>query len=164
MFNYILKETNGMDASISDIISKLKFIGRVQKGEKLNVRYMFVQPDSWITRFSRTFFATDNRANSCQFIDNIIKRSFEIINLNKASTKISERCLVVNIITDLKEALKGIKNLKETYGSDVMFCCKLDTISQETNSRLVELESNLELIQDYNNKEESYNEDVNNVD
>ena len=144
----MFKETQppiGMDSGTNEIISRIKFIGRIQKGEKINVRYMYVQPDSWITKISRTFFATDTRMNSFHFIENTIKRSFEIITLNKDSTKISERCLVINIIADLKSALEGIINLKDTYGSDVMFCCKLDTLVQETTSKLVEIEQTLQV-------------------
>ena len=145
MFNYkMFKDTihlNGMDSPTSEIISKIKFIGRIQKGEKINVKYMYVQPNSWITRLSRTIFATDNRMNTCHFIDNTIKRCFEIINLNKSSLKISEKCLVTNLIADLRTALDGINNLKDTYNSDIMFCCKLDTMVQDTNARLNELVS-----------------------
>lgn len=134
----------GMDSGTSEIISRLKFIGRIQKGEKINVKYMYVQPDNWTTSISRTLFASDNRLNCYNFIDTTVKRSFEIINLNKTSEKLSERCLVINIIKDIKDALQGITNLKDTYNQDVMFCCKLDTIIQDTTSRLVELEQSLD--------------------
>ena len=106
----------------------------------MNVRYMYVQPDSILTRLSRTFFATDNRTNSYNFVETTINRSFEIISLNKDSTKISDQCLVINIISDLRIVIQGINNLKETYSQDVMFCCKLDTLIQDTTSRLVEIE------------------------
>jgi hypothetical protein len=140
MFNNIIKDYQS-DANVSDIISKLKFIGRIQKGEKVNVRYMYVQQDSWITRLSRTFFSTDNRMNTCHFVENTIKRSFDIINLNKESNKISDKCLVRNIIEDIKNALIGINNIKDTYMLDIMFCCKLDTLIQETNSKLLEFDN-----------------------
>ena len=32
-----------------EIISSLKFIGRIQTGEKINVRFMFLQPSNIIT-------------------------------------------------------------------------------------------------------------------
>ena len=54
--------------------------------------------------------------------------------------KISDRCLVSNMIADIKESLKGVENLKEAYATDIMYCCKLDTLIQDTNSRLTELE------------------------
>lgn len=137
--------TFGMDSGTSEILSRLKFIGRIQKGEKINVKYMYVQPDNWTTSISRTLFAADNRMNCYNFVDMTIKRSFEIVNLNKTSEKLSERCLVVNVIKDIKDALQGITNLKDTYNQDIMFCCKLDTIIQDTTSRLVELEENLDI-------------------
>ncbi len=135
----------GMDSGTNEIISRLKFIGRIQKGEKINVKYMYVQPDSLLTRISRTLFATDNRMNCYNFLENTVNRSFEIITLNQNSTKISERCLVLNIISDMKGALEGIENIKDTYIHDVMFGCKLDTLIQETTARLVELEESLKL-------------------
>ena len=143
MFNYMFKDlihTTGMDSNTSEIISKLKFVGRIQKGEKINVKRMYVQQDSWITSISRTVFATDNRMNAYHFIDNIIKRAFEIINLNNSACRLSEKYLVSNIISDIKQSIKGLYNLKETYASDVMFCCKLDTLIQDTNSRLAEMD------------------------
>lgn len=147
---FIRKDINNMDIHTSDIISKLKFIGRINKGEKINVKYMYVQQDSWITRISRTLFATDNRMNTYNFIDNTIKRSFEIINLNKTSIKLSDHILVLSIITDLKDALQGILNLKDTYIHDVMFCCKLDTIIQDTTSRITEFEESGQRLKDMN--------------
>jgi hypothetical protein len=135
----------GMDSGTNEILSRLKFIGRIQKGEKVNVKYMYVQPDSLLTRISRTFFATDNRMNCYNFLENTVNRSFEIITLNQNSAKISERCLVINIISDIKAALEGIENIKETYIHDIMFGCKLDTLIQETTARLVELEELLKL-------------------
>ena len=142
MFNYMYRDIvqKGMDVNTSEIISKIKFIGRIQKGEKINVRNMCVQQNNWITRISRTFFTCDDRLNAFHFVENILKRAFEIISLNRSSMKISDRCLVSNMIADIKESLKGVENLKEAYATDIMYCCKLDTLIQDTNSRLTELE------------------------
>ena len=136
---------SSMDSGNNEIVSRLKFIGRIQKGEKINVKYMYVQADSLMTKISRTFLATDNRMNCYNFLENTIKRSFDVVKLNQSSSKISERCLVVNIISDMKCALEGISNLKDTYIHDVMFGCNLDTLVQETTAHLVELEEILKL-------------------
>lgn len=133
-----------IDTGINDTLSKLKFIGKIQKGEKINVRYMYVQPDSWITRLSRTFFATDNRMSAYHFIEGVVNRGFDIIKLYKNSFRVSEKHLVENIIKDLNSCIQGIGNLKETYSCDVMFCCKLDTLIQDISSRLSELEYDIE--------------------
>lgn len=131
---------NKMDTN-KEVVSRLKFISRINKGEKINVRsaYPFVQQDDMPTRLSRTFYYKDNRGNALNFVRNTIDRSFEILNLYQKSRKKSERALCNNIITDLKRAKNGINNLRETYTTDTMFCCDLDTILQEIDAKLMEI-------------------------
>lgn len=131
--------SNKMDTN-KEVVSRLKFISRINKGEKINVRsaYPFVQQDDMTTRLSRTFYYKDNRGNALNFVRNTIDRSFEIVNLYK-SGKRSEKAMCGHIVEDLKRAKNGINNLKETYITDTMFCCDLDTILQEIDAKLVEL-------------------------
>lgn len=131
-----------MDQNTSDVISKLKFIGKIQKGEKINVRTLCVQPNNWFTTIVRTLFSTDNRANAYNFIESIINRSFDIINVNRVSISLVNRQIVENVISDLKQAVNGISNMKDTYEFDVMYCCKLDTLIQSINSRISEITIN----------------------
>ena len=137
MFKYA-PASEGMNSCTNEILSRLKFIGRIQKGEKINVHDLCVRPDTWLTNVIRTIFCTEGRASTLCFIDNIIKLSFELIKQNSLSDKSSDKSFMINIITDLKHAVNGISNLKETYKTDLMFCCKLDTLIQEINSRLNE--------------------------
>jgi hypothetical protein len=122
------KQVVTMDASTSDILSKLKFIGRIQKGDKINVKYLYVQPSNWFTKLSRTFYMTDNRMNAFNFIETTINRCFEIISVNRQAKGPTSSKLIENILGDIKESIIGIQNLKDTYSYDVMFCCKLDTL------------------------------------
>ena len=131
-----------MDQNTSEVISKLKFIGKIQKGEKINVRTLCVQPNNWFTTIVRTLFSTDNRSNAYNFIESIVNRSFDIINVNRVSISLVNRQIVENVITDLKQAVIGISNMKDTYEFDVMYCCKLDTLVQSVNSRISEITVN----------------------
>src|SRR3990167_2574 len=111
----IFKDTdyvNKMDTN-KEVISRLKFISRINKGEKINVRnaYPFVQQDDMSTRLSRTFYYKDNRGNGLNFIRNTVDRSFELVNIYKTSHKQSERVMSSHIIEDLKRAKNGINNL-----------------------------------------------------
>lgn len=139
----IFKETeysNQMNTN-KEIVSRLKFISKINKGEKINVRsaYPFIQPDDLVTKFSRTFYHKDNRSNALVFIRNTVYRSFEILDMCYKSTKDSDKVMCSNIIKDLKSAEEGINNLKETYLTDTMFCCDLDTIIQEVEVKLAKL-------------------------
>ena len=160
------KESTMTDTTTMEVISRIKFIGRIQKGQKINTRGLYLEQDGWFTRFSRTLLNYDNRANALNFIETTINRCFEIISLNFNSQKISERCLVLNLVSDLKVALQGTSNLKETYMNDHFFCCELDALVQRTTARLVELEEEMKTTLDLlkQNENGNYNEDDTNID
>ena len=44
-----------MDDSRQDIITKLKFLSRVSKGQRINVKEMILQDESWLTTASEQF-------------------------------------------------------------------------------------------------------------
>lgn len=192
------------------VISQLKFIANIRKGDKINVRHMYVQPESILTRIDRTLFNIDNRRNAMTFLETTIKRGFEVISLHKqsssypimyvknvispngsveaiasqsggnprnysyspsvcsSSTSPSERILsgqdepksddndithcvnetpqltynetiCMNVKEDITRALVGLVNLKATYADDVMFCCHMDTLIEDTIARLQNL-------------------------
>lgn len=113
-----------------EIISRLKFIGKLKKGDKINTRNMFVQSDGMITRLVRTFINQDNRLNTLSFVQETIRRSFDLLEkYDESSDKKCEK-LKENIINDLQNSTNGINNLKNTYCGDVKFCCDMDTLLQ----------------------------------
>ena len=57
------------------------------------------------------------------------------------SDKISERIMCGNLIDDLKKSKIGLANLKETYNTDVKFCCDIDTLIQMIDAKLTETEN-----------------------
>ncbi len=57
--------TKEMDAT-NEVISSLKFIGKLKKGDKINTKFMYTQPDGVWTRFSRTFINQDDPINNCK--------------------------------------------------------------------------------------------------
>jgi hypothetical protein len=133
-----------------DVISQLKFIGKIQKGEKINARRMYVQPNSFLTALSRSFLNQDSRINTFNFISHTIKKSFELLSFHEGSTKGSSKIWRKNIIKDLKESKNGLLNLKDTYSDDVLFCCKIETLLQDVDARLLDMTMTDELIEDPN--------------
>lgn len=123
-----------------DIIPRIKFIGKIQKGEKINVKHMNIQQDSLLNKIIRSFIHTDTRANTFTFIHNSIKKGFEIMNIHIDSDKIFDKSLCQNLINDLRNCKSGMLNVKDTYIDDLMFCCKMDALIEETDARLNEIE------------------------
>ena len=124
--------------SLKENLSKLKFISKIQKGDKINVRYLYVQPSGFLTSLSRSFFYQDNRGNTLNFVHNTIYKTFEIIdNLeNNNNNNTIEKALGNNITYDLENSKNGLLNLKETYIEDIKFCCDIDTLIQLIDAKI----------------------------
>ena len=133
---YRYSQPKGMDSGISEISSRVKFISKIQRGEKVDTRHMLVHADSLYNQICRTIFSAPDRNCTYQFVETTIKLCFEIISVHRQSPKIEDRCVVFNLVNDLRAAIKGINNLKDTYIDDRMFCCKLDTLIEEITSHL----------------------------
>jgi hypothetical protein len=121
-----------------EIFSRLKFIGKIQIGEKINLKYLLLQEDGLITQLTRTLFQ-DNRNKTLIFLNDTINKSFELIKCYEKSKKVSEKILCTNLITDLRNSKNGLHNLKETYASDLKFICDIDCLLQLIDAKLLEL-------------------------
>jgi hypothetical protein len=133
-----------MSSFEEDNISRLKFIGKIKKGEKINVKDMAVQPNNMYTKIHRSLVIVDNRNNTLGFILDTIKKSFDelLSHLNKSQENLFDLNISTNMIQDLENSKNGLNNLKDTYLDDLMFCCKIDTIIQDIDARLEEIKSN----------------------
>lgn len=151
-----------------DVLSKLKFISKLQSGFKMNTKNLTIQPDTWYTALLRTFLTLDDRDKSYTFVSTVISKSFEILiqYIGKIEqTKIRSEhssgdqfvrrtngdplkedhedsifynIICANIIEDLKNSLMGINHLKETYKTDKLLCCQYEVLTGEINARLTE--------------------------
>lgn len=128
---------NKMDGH-QEIISRIKFISRLNKGDKINTKYMYVQPDGIATSLSRTFYRQDNRANAMTFFKDTINRGFELLITLKRSDINADKILLDNMISDLKLSKNGLENMKFSYISDTKFVCDIDTILGDIDSKLAD--------------------------
>lgn len=118
-----------------ETISRLKFIGKIQIGDKVNLKSMYIQPDGLITQLLRSI-NQDNRSKTLIFLQDTINKTFEILKCYEKSSKASEQIMHSNIILDLRNSKNGLNNLKETYNLDVKFVCDLDTLLQTIDAKL----------------------------
>ena len=130
-----------MDENQQDIITKLKFLGKIGKGEKINVKELTLQTEGLITKASRTLWYTDNRNNAQSFIQTTIQAGFSLINNLTKNNSNGAIQLVNNILNDIRQAKIGITNLKTTYSDDTFFCCSIDTYVETLSAKLVDFET-----------------------
>uniref|UniRef100_A0A6C0EJX9 Uncharacterized protein n=1 Tax=viral metagenome TaxID=1070528 RepID=A0A6C0EJX9_9ZZZZ len=119
--------------SREEILSKLKFIGYIDKDEKLNIRYMTKSVNNWQTSLVRSLIYPDNRNNALKFVRDVISRSFEIIEHHFRHENLSESR---PIIVDLIKSQQGLLNLKYTYSDDTKFCCDIDVLIEKILAKL----------------------------
>lgn len=128
--------SNSQDMSVihkDEVISRLKFIGYIERDEKISCRYVSRQPNTWITSFLRSFLYPDSRKHTLQFVRSVIFRSFEILEQTFQKENPLE---AKGLIADLYKAQNGLQNLKETYCNDTKFCCDMDVVIQDIIARL----------------------------
>ena len=120
-----------------ETISRLKFIGKIQIGEKVNLKYMYIQNDGLITQLYRILFQ-ESRVKTLTFLQDTINKSFEILKCYHNTKKKSDKIMCINLIQDLRNSKAGLLNLKETYIQDIKFCCDIDTLLQLIDAKLAE--------------------------
>ena len=128
-----------MDENQQETISKLKFLGRVNKGEKINVKEMTLQTESYMTSMSRSLWFVDNRNNTLSFIQNTIQGAFALLKILLQTSTISNKELAKVVVKDIDNARSGIANLKTTYSEDTYFCCEVDTYTEMLKAKLLDL-------------------------
>lgn len=109
----------------NETISKLKLIGRISNGDKLNVKGLFIQRDNIFTKISRWLYYIDNRNNTVNFVRTTIYNTFTIINNLSKSNKRYDNLILINVLEDMESAKAGILNLMKTYEDDVKMNCDL---------------------------------------
>ena len=85
-----------------ETISRLKFIGKIQIGDKVNLRYMYIQPDGLMTQIYRSILQ-DNRTKTLSFLQDTINKTFEILKCYEKTKKNSDKIMCMNLINDLKD-------------------------------------------------------------
>jgi hypothetical protein len=123
-----------------DLLSRLKFIGRIQPSEKVSLPDMSVCNDNIITTIWRSLFRDNSRQKTLSFVQDTIDKSFEIIHNYIRSDKKSDIMMIEFIVEDIKSSKQGLVNLKETYSMDRKFCCDIDLLLLTIDARLTELD------------------------
>jgi hypothetical protein len=144
----------------------LEFISRIRVGQKVNVRFRFLQNDGFVTSISRTFWNIDNKDNTLSFCDSTIRKTFNIIKLAEADmTNYPELSSdykaafskVRRIIKLLCKASQGLENLQVTYTGYDRFISQLSHVVGEINS---EIEPRLQRFFPEGDQEEPLSPDV----
>ena len=110
-----------------EVMSRLKFIGKIQAGDKINTKFMYIQSNSIFTRISRSVIYQDNRTNTLALLKDTIDSSFKLLAGYRTTDEV-KRMIVHN---DLVKSKNGLNHIKETYQSDLKFVCDVEILLQD---------------------------------
>lgn len=129
---------NGGLWSIEEVIGKLKFIARINDGEKIDVDNLEVQPVCPYTSLIRTFTLTgESKWKTLRFIRDTINQAWAIAESFKDSKEEYKRQIREDIIQDLIHTKIGLAHLKKTYADNRHFNSQLDAILGVLDARMV---------------------------
>jgi len=133
---------DGSENSIQTIISKLKFISKIQEGEKIDVHRLLLYPNTSINNVYRTIFS---RGESRESALNFIKITIADALITSSSYLKNDQQLYQDIgfmiLKSLEESKIGIKNIIETYKNDRMYTSKFETLISTLDTKLSYLKS-----------------------
>jgi hypothetical protein len=121
-----------------EILTKLKLIGALKPGEKLDVRNLKIENNTILTPLKRMFFG-NGRDATFAFCCNTIDRSFSILFTLAITNKTSECMICKHILLDMENAIEGLKNVQITYKDDKMFFCNIETLVQTIQAKVIDV-------------------------
>lgn len=113
-----------------DIVSKLKFISKIQPHQLIDLKSFSIMEQSISTSLYRTCIrmGTENRENVLLFFINTVNSSLELIYKLFSYNQEYHTNIALMIFSSLDKARNGIINFKKTYIEDIMFCAKIETL------------------------------------
>jgi len=122
-------EISRMPSTLQEILIRLKYIGGIKRGVKLNIQNLSYSDSSWFETIRRSL-SGEGRAHTQEFLKNVVSSSLDIINDYKDSE------FIETILEHLSNTVVGLENLRETYRMDPEFECRVSTIIENVNFQL----------------------------
>ena len=123
--------------TIEDVFINLTLLSKIEVGDKLvNTSSKHMNIDTSYFQFITRWFKGSSRTNSIKFINQVLIKAFEY-NDNLLEQKSEENAITLfRLTSDLKNALNGLNNLKQTYSLDKLIQAELDVMIDNIRNRL----------------------------
>lgn len=135
--NYIV---DGSESSVNNTVSKLKFISKIEVGDKVDTNSMTLMKDTWGTSCYRTYKKlianAESRSNTLAFIRRITGEAFDLASRYLMSQDKFYVDIGIIIVESLQQAKAGIINHKETYKSDALHTSEVETLLTTLDTKL----------------------------
>lgn len=133
------------DKIIQDVVSRLKFISKIQPNQLVDLKSFSIMEQSLSTSLYRTCvrMGSENRESVLLFFTNTINSSLELATKYFSHKEEYYINIAKMIIHSLEKARGGILNFKKTYIHDIMFCSKIETLIEHLDIKYYKLHSGI---------------------
>ena len=153
---------NDSDNTFEVIIRNLKILGNIKPNDKLIKKGDTIKIDTpYLYQGLSRYWNGNSRKESVGNIEHLIEVSFNMIDLiysneiekrtggledyynsNRGQvyfeTENAQKLTIFS--TELKNVLKGLNNLKQTYNSDISICSRIDVVIEKINLRIKKIQ------------------------
>ena len=140
-------ENSEIVMTTDQILTNLKIISKIKKGEKMITNNMIMEIDNRYLQWVRRWWEQNSRISTIDFFNKILDRAFEIIdktydNKDKQNYYFNEENsrILQKFSLELSNARQGINNLKETYTDDETTKSQLDIMDEKINQRIEKIQ------------------------
>lgn len=141
------------DQRVQNVIGRLKFISKIQDGEKINIKDLFVRDnDSVFQRLLRSIknYSTyisgsdivESKEATLEFIQEAVNDAITLISLYREGNITFNTQIADIIVKNLEEAKGGIHNSIRTYRYDRRFISHAEAVMQTLEARIKNLRDN----------------------
>lgn len=138
----------GSNVNVRDVISRLRFISKIEKDEKLvtnNKVNPYVISDTNINRILRTCgISPGSKEETLDFIKNTIESGLELAKICLASNNQFHQNIAKLIIESIDQADRGIQNIMYTYSKKPkyrLFVAKVETFRQILDAKIKSIDN-----------------------
>ena len=127
---------SGNEKQVEAVVSQLKFISKLQPGEKINVHSMNISSVRYTDRLYRTFVSGESRDDTLLFIHEVINRALELIYSYDSMHITLYLTMSALIVSNLQDSKKGLQNLMSTYEHDRMYVSQIEALLATLDAKI----------------------------
>ena len=127
------EEIKKMDMTPEQIFINLTVISNISSGNKLVMDDKFLNIDTSYFPSITRWLKGMNRSDILDFIGHVLQEAFEA---NDRWVKEKNGQMLIRLMSHLKNSLKGLNNLKQTYPNDKLVHSEIDVMMENIQTKL----------------------------
>jgi hypothetical protein len=104
---------------LDDTLMRLRLLGSLQSGNRVNTRLHYVYRNTWHARFCRSFVYTESREHTLAYARNAVDNISAIIGKIVHQKWSIPGDVHTTLDSDMEGAVVGLGNLQATYADDI---------------------------------------------